>query len=529
MKKIKRLLIMSVIMMTVIMWGNVHKAEAANKYIKIEDYIEYIVKEMKWDIDKTSKQPYIDVAMDIGILKEGDFKSYTEYLTRTDAAVIANRLDEIINLKYGYPQNVYEFLKDCTLYEGKLFYTTEGSLYPKGATRETYPEEIFHEEVVIPILDEYFKDDKWKDKGLRTGYKYLNDLEGNILKRYMEIGVVPKRAETFDIASFDEKSDVLQAWNVIHDYDRKVNAVLDKRISDIKDIPKAKRDAVASIVAKGIIKGYSNGLYVQNREFKGNKKITVSGAKSVIQMVLNSEKRAPISPDGQLIRTTKLPKNYKDYEYILESFPNKYYEMKYSFMFLSDYESGKIKKDEYAYPKEVDYRYLYDNFYHCQMKLDMDKYENYNIVLSKVEKYLQHIFNVDYRTVDDKWKEGLAYTFDQYGHDRRIYTWIDRYIEAMKKNKVVVESERISIEPSTIYDSRGRLYVRVYVKYRVTAKDMNAPSNELLYGEYNSILETKNGVWRYGYYDIAIRSSYNQWGVIPQNIISDWMYSQSFK
>ena len=71
---------------------------------------------------KTSKDPYIDVALEKGILKKGDFNDYSVYLTRTDAAVIANRLDELIHLKYGYPEDVYEFLKDCTLYENKLYY-----------------------------------------------------------------------------------------------------------------------------------------------------------------------------------------------------------------------------------------------------------------------------------------------------------------------------------------------------------------------------------------------------------------------
>lgn len=104
MKNIRNLIIWLVIMVIAItLSGNAQTASAASKYIKVEDFIEYIVKEMEWEVESSSDKSYIDVAMDKGLLKNDDFKSYTSYLTRTDAAVIANRLDEIINLKYGYP------------------------------------------------------------------------------------------------------------------------------------------------------------------------------------------------------------------------------------------------------------------------------------------------------------------------------------------------------------------------------------------------------------------------------------------
>ncbi len=531
MKKVKGFIVFIVVLMAVIMSGNSQKASAASKYIKVEDFIEYIVKEMEWEVDKSSEQSYIDVAMDKGLLKKSDFKDYAAYLTRTDAAVIANRLDEIINLKYGYPQDVYDFLKDCTLFKNKLFYTTDGSLYPKGATRETYPEERFHEEVVMPILGEYFKDDSWKDKGLRTGYEYLNDREGNILKRYMEIGITPKIVERLDIDSFDENSEIVKAWSIIYDHDRKESTVLEKRISDIKDIPKAKREAVASIVAKGIIKGYSNGMYVQNREFRGNKKITASGAKNVIQMVLNPEKRALISPDGQLIRTTKLPKNYKDYEYILECFPNKYYEMNYSFMYLTDYLSGEIREDEYAYPKDVDYEFLYDNFYHNQLRLETGKYGHYDDMLSNVEKYLQHIFNVDYRTVNNKWKEGLASSLSFYSGDEWVYKKIDRYINNMKKNHVVVEFDKIAIDPGTIHECRDYLRVRAYVKYCIIADDISSPADQLVFN--SSIKNIKKGEWRETIFEVFVEyrseQSIYKWASSAYIPLSDWAYRDSFE
>lgn len=532
MRKWKGFVMLLVVAWGIIVWPNTQKVEAASKYIRIDEFIEYIVKQMGWQIDEKSEQPYIDIAIEKGILKNNDFKDYKAYLTRTDTAVIANRLDEFINLKYGYTDDVYEFLKDCKLYKNILYYSTEGSLYPKGATRETYSEERFHKDVVEPILAD-FSNDRNENIDLRTGYYYIYDDDGNIIKRYMKIGLTPMNIETLDIDPFDEKSEVIQAWKKIKDGDRKVEFVLNERISDISKIPENKREAVANIVAKGIIKGYSNGMYVQNREFRGNKKITNKGAKDVIQKVINTDLRAIISPDGQLTRTTKLPKNADEYAYILESFPNEYYEMKYGFMFLTDYESGVLKRDEYAYPKDVNYEYLYQNFYKHQIDFSVEKYDYFDITMSNAKKYLHYLFNVDYRTVDDEWKEGLATSFCQYELDDRVPVWINRYLDAMKKNHTIVECDKIAIDNGAIYDSRGYLLIRVYVRYKVTVSNINANGDEILYGSGNYLSEIRNGEWRHGIFDIRLGSRYTdngyQWGVNAQNGISDWVYEESFK
>lgn len=532
MKKIRGLVFILAVVMMFSTLGSTKEVEAASKYIKVVDYIKYIVDEMDWQVDDNTDSAYIDIAMDKCILKEGDFKDYSAYLTRTDAAVIANRLDELVHLKYGYPEEVYSFLKDCTLHENTLFYTTDGSLYPKGATRETYPEGIFHEDVVMPILGEYFKDDNWKDKGLRSGYWYITDGEANILKRYIEVGVKPTEKLNFvGIEPFDDDAEILKAWNLVHDGERKLNAVLEDRISDIKDIPKSKREDVASIVAKGIIKGYSNGMYVLNREFRGDKKITAKGAKNVIQMVLNPNTRAKVSPDGQLIRTKNLPKNSSDYSYILESFPNKYYEMNYSFMYLTDYLSGKIRDDEYAYPREANYEFLYDKYYHNKMKLELGKYGYYDQTLSYTEKYLKHIFDVDYRTVNDKWKEGLASSLSFYSWEEDVYDRIDSYVDNIKKNHVVVELDKIAIDPGAMYESRGYVYVRAYVKYRVTADDISVPSSQLIFD--SNIKNIKNGEWREEIFDVFVeyRSEKGIYKFAPSAFVTldDWQYIDSFE
>lgn len=507
------------------------EASAGSKYITVNEFLKYIVTEMKLPVDETSDTPYIDAAKESGLIKEGEFKNYSDYLTRTDAAVIANRLDEK-NLSYLFTENAIIFLRECDLFEGRLYYNVSGNFFPKGETIETYDAKKFGQDVVYPILKSAFPTENWIDQGVRTRYTDVYDKNGNLIKTVIMIGKAsPDKNNVVEIKPIDEKSKVIDMWNYIKDLDRKINTVLEKRISDIKNIPKSKREAVAAVIAKGIMKGYSNGLYATSREFRGNNKITANGAKEVIQKVLNPEKRALVSPDGQLIRTTNLPKNANDYPYILECFPNEYYEMKYSFMYLTDYLTGKIKKDEYAYPKEVNYEYLYNKYYYNQLSLETGKYGLYDEMLTNVENYIKHIFNVNYRTVDKIWKVGLASSLCFYSWDNKVYEMIENYIENIKKNHVVVELDKIAIDPGSIYESRDYLYVRVYVKYRVTANEINVPSNQLIFN--TNIENLKINAWKESIFDVMVEyrseNSVYKWAPTSSIKLSDWAYRESFK
>jgi hypothetical protein len=276
------------------------------------------------------------------------------------------------------------------------------------------------------------------------------------------------------------------------------NIVLEKRISDINKISEGKRVAVAKIVAKGIIKGYSNGYYIQNREFRGSKYISKSTANNLINLVLNPDKRARISPDGQLIRTTNLPKNAKNYDYILACYPNKFYERKFEFMFSEQYKAGERDPLHQIYPvdmKNSTFRTWNDEW---AFSIEMDKYL-YDWA-DKAETYLNYLFNVDYRTVDDEWIEGLASCYVKSNIDQaeaiRGY-----YIKHLKENKVIVESSIIAVEPSTLYDD-GDYCMRAYVRYRIIANDINVKQNRLLRCSYPALDNLKSGVWREGIFDI---------------------------
>lgn len=152
------------------------------------------------------------------------------------------------------------------------------------------------------------------------------------------------------------------------------------------------------------------------------------------------------------------------------------------------------------------------------------------------EEYLNLLFNVDYRTVNNKWRDSLLAmyvvpetTFDGTGKPE----YVNEYITAIKKNQVVVESDIIAVEPSTLY-SYDNFYIRAYVHYKITAKDITVDQNKLLCHDTFIFLENlKNGEWREGIFDIQLvqKNPYYNFGmdelfISPSTLIDDWITRQ---
>ncbi|HHU71663.1 MAG TPA: hypothetical protein GXZ21_06455, partial [Clostridiales bacterium] len=251
------------------------ETSAATKYIKPEEFIESIVKELNIPVDNDS---YVDAAINVGIVKEDD--NFSSDLTRADVAVLLNRADE---------------------------------------------------------------------------YLYGDTLDQDL-----------------------------------------VTLALEKRISDINSIDKDKRVDVVKCYLKGFIKGYSNGDYSTDREFRGDKKISRKGALDTIKMLKDKSLRAKISPDGQLIRTTNLPKNADLFPYILASYPNKYYEWELKYQTIARLNKDKKLTNlvDFAPPKDVGNIRDYEDF-------SLIKNEHINEWVDKAKKHLELVFNVDYRTIGD--------------------------------------------------------------------------------------------------------------------------------
>ncbi len=277
--------------------------------------------------------------------------------------------------------------------------------------------------------------------------------------------------------------------------------ILTKRISDIKKIPAGKREAVAKVYAKGLIVGKSNGMYIQNRAFNGYDYLTTADAKKVVALLKNTKGRAKLSPDGQLIRTTNLPKNAKSYPYILEAFPNSFYEMKFMYQ-ISSYSWEPEEGKDYGSAAYIRARKNFENA--------ESRYQFTDDWIKKVEDNLKYRLNVDYRTIDTIWLNNLRNTYYVFRNETSNKSTTDDikvYINYVKKNKVVIKSSVISVEPSTLYYDQS-FRVRVYVKFKISFSGEKKKQEDLIFASQTIYLPGLiRDKWFEGIYDIEIATA----------------------
>jgi hypothetical protein len=349
----------------------------------------------------------------------------------------------------------------------------------------------------------------------------VNDSYAEGLK---EVGIIREG----EFSSYDDKITRGDAMVILSRADEYLNGTeitselvqiaIDKRISDIGKVTEIKRVDVVKAYLKGFMKGYSNGDYCTDRELKVTKKITKEGALSCISMLKDNSKRAKISPDGQLIRTKNLPKTAKNYPYILESFPNEYYDWKLRYegavitgengkeieqIYLVDYASpadiDKLKSEGYPDFKEAKKEYLYE-------------------WVEKAKNHIEQIFSADYKDLDEVWIEEVMKNHFSYNtaYDVLPKKQLKKYVERAINNKTILECGKVAVDGSTLYCYRGNFYMRVYVKYRVVSSNIRMSATDELnvkenpYGTlvYSFLPVNLEGFtmnkWKEGYYDIEL-------------------------
>lgn len=288
-------------------------------------------------------------------------------------------------------------------------------------------------------------------------------------------------------------------------YDTDLYQVVRKknRISDLKKIKKSNQDSVIKVFAKGIMVGYSNGYYIQSRKFSGKNSVTFSEAKTYLKRLQYPQKRRLLSKDGQVIRTTKLPKNYKCYPYILETYPNSFYEKKFEYQ-KTKYGKKPVELVDYACPAKIGRMKFYNGM---TMESIMDRY--LDVWCEKVERNMKLRFNVDYRMIDNDWVSQLRSTYYRNEEDalanKKRTDEIKDYAAMVRKNKVVVKCSRVTVEPSTVYNT-GEDYVRVFVKFKVISGNVERLSSTL-YCDNALISNVSKNKWQECYFDVAIGSS----------------------
>lgn len=371
------------------------------------------------------------------------------------------------------------------------------------------------------------------------------DTAGEYIKLLIDKGIV-KEGEFKDYNAKLKRGDMLILLSRADDYlygsridPELVQLVIDKRISDIKNVAASKREDIARGFIKGFLKGFSEGDYTQNRYLKLTGAIVRTDALNILKMLKNKELRNKISPDGQLIRTTNLPNNAYMFPYILANFPNEFYEGRLAFegikTYLNDVEVTLKSPEDYAYPVDIAKT--------IRGSLFIDEKGKYSdFWYDKVYTRVWNTFNVDYRTIDDKWIDTMAKTdkdieIDVYAE--RLYEKLYTYVQDMKKNKTIVACDRVVIDPSFVYYYNNRYYIRCYVHYRIVSTNTKTKYtvDEFLLGPnkspYNSILFSRTGLvdltgykfgeWTDGIFDVAIGSAIN--GMIPETYgvsLTEW-------
>jgi len=201
-----------------------------------------------------------------------------------------------------------------------------------------------------------------------------------------------------------------------------------------------------------------------------------------------------VDPYGRKIRTTNLPKNYKDYPYILADIPNSMYEMKYPY---SRKEKVMVSSQLHQLPEFTQ--------------------ENIDIWMSHIQEYGNLLLNVDYRTIDDKWIRDMSTHMIKYASELEksaVYKDLKQYKNWAQKNKIQIEGT-ISPEPSMIYDD-GLMYY--YVRSEVKFKINSFEKSKLLIFDTSEGWSEKDfnfqkGVWYSGYVDFPIGTNVGgHWG-----------------
>ncbi|WP_245809768.1 copper amine oxidase N-terminal domain-containing protein [Cohnella massiliensis] len=223
-------------------------------------------------------------------------------------------------------------------------------------------------------------------------------------------------------------------------------------------------------------------------------------ATSTVYITTKEDPQAKYDPWGRLIRTTDLPKNAKDYPYILADVPNEMYEMKYPFSH-PDVKERTVSADMYANWPEF-------------------KKENIDIWMGRLKAFGALWLNVDYRTIDYTWAEKLAEVQSD-GNVGKLKA-AQKYVDWVKENEIAIEGY-LDPEPSMIYQdgfggfnvrSKFRIKFNHFKQHKTLVYDTWFPGDMKLENDMWVPNDTpfEKGVWYEGYSDI----------VMDTNVGGDW-------
>ncbi len=266
--------------------------------------------------------------------------------------------------------------------------------------------------------------------------------------------------------------------------DEEISVALNERITDIGKIKSAaNREWFAKAYLFGYMSGKSDGAYTHTRTFSPKAYPTKATLEDMIERLYDSSKRVPLSSDWQVCRTTKLPKTAKYYKYIIDSFPNSYYDTAFNGMgvmgskFFNNSFNTKLKERVgmgnfcFVFPYEIEeynsYPYPSDIWNMIGMQYEAENRNNdipAGLVKSSVEFYT-YALNVNYKTIknDKEWRDVMSKYLDS--------DEIDTYIEHCIKNKTIIECDKVAADLSSCYCYDYEYNCKVYAHFRVISDE----------------------------------------------------------
>ena len=311
------------------------------------------------------------------------------------------------------------------------------------------------------------------------------------------------------------------------------------RLTALDGYEEEQEEAMILVYAAGLVPGYRTEEFAAGREFRGTARLTRNMADEYIRRLTDESRRHSLSPDGQLLRTQSLPVTADKFPYILESYPDSYYDWNLRFENSRQFQSGELEEGEFFYPADIGQMPWF------QTRFAGEVSEYAKSWAEKAAAYAQLAFGVDYRTIEDHnaWKSAM-YMLDAdsspAGSQEELNRRLERYIERMKENRTILEFDKAAADPSSLYYYNGQFYIRLYVRYRIiSSRVINPGIEDILYKKsFNSVIYSDGvarlenvvlGEWRDGYYDIAFSSPNEQTDGsdigISERMIQDEYYS----
>ncbi len=368
----------------------------------------------------------VAVAGKIGLIKTSSYKSLKSNVTYLFAYEVIVRAHEYLYGEYHVEHLFVYGDPDCTEYEPRL--------------KHQY---VVGEGYVVTIEDALRK----------NGYK-------NVL-----YGLNTCRQKT---------------WNLdVTDY--VIDFVIKKRISNIDDLKKQKdKILIAKAYLYGYIKGVSDGVFSRTRRVNFSNKPYKTTLENIIAMLTDGSIRYKLSPDYQMLRisTKNMPIMTSYYPYILDSFPNSYYDTKWTNVSTREASTEDRIESTYFYKsltrtlaeryEAAQGEYYYKNKYYVwpseiaeyasmgevldiykilsstkgvtlvARKNDIDFYSK----IDEIIDYIDETYNVDYRLCDPN---GDGFDKD----------WI--------KNQTIITCTNIHSDVSSIYEYEGFLCCKIYM------------------------------------------------------------------